>query len=183
MVARAPALQIVALLVACASPVWGQQAPSGDGASAELIRALRAIVDADPLRLARVCDRVGDGALLAALSPGTPTDARLQAVRATPWLREPHAALPPLLTLMGGRDPVLAPAAARSVLRIARRLDARGLRAMEVDPDALSPVAADLRALSERAHVRPDLRLMAVEAEAELVGVGAAPEPGGDGDG
>jgi hypothetical protein len=170
-------LVIAAVLIACASPVWGQTQGGGEAASPELARGLRAIADADPMRLARLCDRVGDSALLAALSPATPADVRLQAVRATPWLREPHAALPPLLVLVGGRDPALAPAAARAVLRIARRLDTRSLRAMEVDPDVLSPVAADLRALSTRAHLRPDLRLMAVEAEAELVGVGAAPEP------
>lgn len=126
----------------------------------------------DPMELARAVDRLGDDAVLARLAASQPRAARLAAVQAAPFLREPELALPALAELAAGRDPRLAPAAAASILAITRALDADALTRRESDPRALAPVRARLSALHADASARPDLRAAAAVAEAGLEAMG-----------
>jgi hypothetical protein len=125
-----------------------------------------AVADADPLELGRVVRSVPDAALLARLSNDRATEIRLAAVRATPWLRAPEAALAPLAELARGRDPDLAPAAALAAVTIARALEAQTLAAREVRAQDLAPALAGLDALAEDESARDDVaRAAAMSAE------------------
>ncbi|MCZ7678953.1 MAG: hypothetical protein M5U28_09450 [Sandaracinaceae bacterium] len=67
-----------------------------------------------------------------------------------------------------GRDPRLAPEAARSALAIATSLRADDLARREVDPAVLAPARASLAALAADATARSDLRVAAAMAVERL---------------
>lgn len=147
---RAPAVLACALLVT--------------SASAQPDDPLAAVIDADPVELARAVDRVGDDAVLERLAA-----AELLGVHASPYMAEPEVALPRLVELARGRDPWLAPAAMSAILTIAEGplLDAMDRR--EREPGSLEPVLTELRALEEDGTARADLRGAAALARAQLV--------------
>lgn len=122
---------------------------------------LRAAADRGPLELARVVDERGDGWVMAGLEPTRSVATRLAAVRAAPWMRAPEQALPALAGLAGGRDVVLAEAAASSLRNIAERLDAITLARREVRPAALAGASKALSAVVEDASARADVRVSA----------------------
>ena len=164
---RAPILAV--LLIAIATR----------GATAQAVDPLVAIGSSDPVALARIVERLGDDAVLARLAADdgadVSADARLAAVRASVALRAPERALEPLAAIALGRDPDLAPAAARSILVIARALDPRDLDAREVMRAELAPALAAIAQLAADETARPDLRRAAAIA-AELLGhLGIAP--------
>jgi hypothetical protein len=140
-------------------------------------KALLAIVDADPLELNRVVQRFGDGAILELLAPPTPILTQLAAVRASPWLRAPERALGALTELAAGRDPELAPAAARAALEIARQLDGASLARRECAPDELLDVLVRLQAIGARETVAPHVRAYAWAAAEQLIAAGVSPPP------
>jgi hypothetical protein len=142
----------------------------GDSASAA--KALLAIVDADPLALARVAQRFGDLAIVALLEPATDTMVRLAAVRTSPWLRAPERALARLAEIASGRDSELAPAAARAAQQISQQLDAEVLARRECLASELTAALIALRALGEREHTAPHVRAYAWAAAAQLVAAG-----------
>jgi hypothetical protein len=151
---------------------------SSAAASETAAGALLSVQDADPLELARVVHRYGDAAILALLAPTQPGDARLAAVRASPWLQEPERSLLPLCGLITSRDSELAPAAARAAWQITRALDALALARRELSPEELSGALAALQAASSQASVRPDLRRIAGAAAAQLAAAGVpTPKP------
>jgi hypothetical protein len=141
---------------------------TGTGAGAGLL----AVIDADPLELARVVQRHGDRALLQLLAPATETLVRLAAVRASPWLRAPERALATLSEIASGRDSELAPAAARAALRIAQQLDAAVLARRECLPGELTPALVALRALGERETAAPHVGAYARAAAEQLAAAG-----------
>ena len=138
-------------------------------------KALIAVVDADPLELARVVQRFGDGAILQLLAPATAFVTRLAAVRASPWLLAPERALGALSELAGGRDPDLAPAAARAALEIAQQLDPASLARRECAPVELRDVLARLQAIGAREAVAPHVRADAWAAAEQLIAAGVSP--------
>jgi hypothetical protein len=181
------ALLAVALGVRADEP---QQGSSGAGESAakrpSVAAQLLGVSTGDPLELARVVERVGDGAVIGALDAKQPTAVRLQAIRAARELRAPELALGALIAVMGGRDPLLAPGAGRSVRAIAHRLAHEELSVREASALQLRPHVAALRELAARAHLRADLQAMALEAVALLepllpASEGAAEADDGDG--
>ena len=141
-------------------------------------QALLAVQDADPLELARIVRRAGDAAVLRLLGSDQPTNVRLCAARSAPWLRSPEQALLPLALWLAGRDALLSEAAARATLRIAQGLDADTLARRDVAPADLRGAAAALQAAVDSTWLRADLRLLAAQAVAQLVGAGVpAPPP------
>jgi hypothetical protein len=138
---------------------------------------LVAVVDADPLELARVAQRFGDLAIANLLAPATETAVRLAAVRASPWLRAPERALAALAEIASGRDSELAPAAARAAQQIAQRLDAAALARRECLTVELTPALVVLRALGEREHAAPHVRAYAWAAAAQLIAAGVPLPP------
>lgn len=146
-------------------------------ATAQAADPLVAIGSSDPVALARVVERLGDDAVLARLAAevaedeatDVSADARLAAVRASVALRAPERALEPLAAIAAGRDPDLAPAAAHSLLVIARALDPRDLDAREVMRAELAPALTAIAQLAADETARPDLRRAAAIA-AELLG-------------
>ncbi len=130
--------------------------------------------DADPLELADLAARVGDDAVLQHLSPGNPVRQRLAAVAACGFLQAPELALPALAAISAGRDPDLAPLAARQALAIAQRLAQAGLATREILPASLAPARAALGAVASSALVRSDLRVAAAQA-AHLLGTLGVP--------
>jgi hypothetical protein len=137
-------------------------------ASAQSSDPLLAAHETDPLELARVVDRSGDEAILSRLTPETPIAVRAIAVVAATRMHAPETALPALVEIATGRDPDLAPRAMQSVLTIARSLDAASLDARESDRSELTVVQATFLALMTDESARPDLRLAARLAHAEL---------------
>jgi hypothetical protein len=148
------------------------------GASAQAPDPLVAAGTSDPLRLASIVDRIGDDAVLERLTgEEIAGDARLAAVRAAPRMQAPERALEPLAALAIGRDPDVAPAAALSMLEIARALDPRDLDAREVMREELAPARAAAARLAEDETARGDLR-RAAGIVVELLGaLGAAGAP------
>jgi hypothetical protein len=138
-------------------------------------KALIAIVDADPLELARVVQRFGDAAILRLLAPTTAFVTRLAAVRASPWLLAPERALGALSELAAGRDPDLAPAAARAALEIAQQLDPASLARRECAPIELRDALARLQAIGARDTVAPHVRADAWAAAEQLIAAGVSP--------
>jgi hypothetical protein len=133
---------------------------------------LAAVADADPLELARAVRDLGDDAVLQRLAPGRPVETRLAAIRSTPWMREPVLALDALARELSGRDPDLAPAAARAAARIAGGVDAPSLLRREIDPGELSAVRARLAAAGKNPLLRPDIRQQALQAAQMLAAAG-----------
>lgn len=148
-------------------------------ARAQDVDPLLAAGSADPVVLGRVLDRIGDDAVLARLAgEATPSHVRLAAIHAAPAMRGPERALEALAVIAIGRDPDLAPAAARSLLAIAIALDPRALDAREVMPSELTPARARIDRLAADASARPDIRRAAAIA-AEILGhLGVPPAEG-----
>lgn len=120
-----------------------------------------------PVELARWVDREGDAAVLDALTSAD-RQTRMLALRAAPWMHGPEAALGALAGLARGRDPVLAPEAARAAMRIALALDRDGLARREAVLADLQAAAATLDALADDDTARPDLRAAARAAATAL---------------
>ena len=134
--------------------------------------ALVAVASADPLDLDRVVARVGDPAVLALLERSRPRDVRLAAIRACPHLGAPERALDGLTDIAKGRDPLLAPAAALSLARIATALSLDALGRREASPAELAPVATKLDALIADGTARSDILRAAALAREALRGLG-----------
>jgi hypothetical protein len=132
------------------------QALSRDTA-AVLVRAL----DADELTFAATVARLGDDAVLAGVAQDKDSVLRLAATRATPYLTNRELALEPLTALAEGRDPDLAPAAARRLLAIAQGLALEDSSAREWSPREFQPAEERLMQLSAAATARRDIRLCA----------------------
>lgn len=138
---------------------------------------LVALGSSDPIALARAVDRIGDEGVIARLTEETAADVRLAAIRACPGLREPERALEPLAAIAIGRDPDLAPAAARAILEVARELDPQELDAREVMREELVPAREAIQRIVDDETARADLRRaagIAIEQLAHL-GIGAPP--------
>lgn len=133
-----------------------------------------AVADADPLELARVARRFGDRAVLERLAVGRPVVVQLAAARAAPSLRVPEASLPRLVELAGGRDSLLAPAAALSILRIVTDLTPDAVAAHEISLSELAAVRAGLAELAADESARADIRRASAIA-AELLGALSGP--------
>ena len=133
---------------------------------------LAAVTSADPMELARVVDRLGDGAVLDRLAEDSPRTVRLSAVRAARWMTGPELALAPLAELASGRDPLLAPEAARATRVIVEGLTADGLARREVEPASLSTARRRLAALAADESARSDLRAAAMIAADVLDALG-----------
>lgn len=144
---------LVLLFVACAATAAAQERAAAD--------PFVAVRDADPMELARAVDRHGDDAVLARLDERSPRDVRLAATRAARFMRSPELALERLARLAAGRDPILAPAAARAALFIATELDVDALASREVDPATLTQARALFAALEADETAREDLRAAA----------------------
>lgn len=156
------------VLGACAATAYAQAAltePAADPLTALL----------DPLDRARAAAQLGDAQVLARLTVArgehgavTNVERVLAAVQSAQWLDDASRALPALLELMPGRDPDLAPAAARAVVAIARGL-VQGKRVPEsVDAEQLKAWTAQLAVIEQNARVRSDIRLAATAAIALL---------------
>jgi hypothetical protein len=131
-----------------------------------------AVVDLDPMELARVVDRLGDDAVLARLADERPRALRSAACHAAPFMQQPELALLPLAELAAGRDPRLAPDAAAALRAVATALTPGGLARREVDPSSLAPARARLATLRADESARRDLRVVAEIADASLDALG-----------
>jgi hypothetical protein len=129
---------------------------------------LAAVADADPLELARHIDSHGDAIVVRGLHAEQPGQVRLAAVRAVPFMNAPWNVLQVLGEMLVGRDSELAPAAARSLLKVAERGDANSGFALELGADQLDKAIDALdRAASDRS-VRADIALAAGQASSML---------------
>jgi hypothetical protein len=126
----------------------------------------------DPLRLSRLVARCGDHAILSLLGAGQPGAVRLAAIGASRFLLAPESALGDLSELIGSRDSLLAPAAARAAVQIASGLDAEALSRREASTEQLGAVLLHLRKVAEMARVRGELRMMATVTADLLVAAG-----------
>lgn len=127
----------------------------------------------DPLDLARWAAELGPRDVLALVGTDHSALVRLRAVRALPSLPGHEYSLQALLPLLEGRDPDLAPAAARSALMIATSVTASlGLRG-EVDRTVLRECQRAYQEAADRGELRPDLALMAMQVAAQLAEVTA----------
>jgi hypothetical protein len=140
-------------------------APSAAGQSPD---PFVAVADANPLALGRVVDRLGDGEVVSRLDLDEPPMVQLAAARAARFMREPELALAPLAVLAAGRDPHVAPVAARAVHAIAVMLDASALVARERSAADLAPALDVLTTLANDETARPDIRRLAALAVDQL---------------
>jgi hypothetical protein len=153
------------LVALCEGPAAGvSAAPTGSPDTTPL----RSAVDADVMTVAEIAARIGDDAVLAALAQHADVMLRLAAVRSAPFLHAPAAALPELIALAQGRDPELAPAAARRVRAIAQALSVRPAGVREQYEETLAAALKALDALSADATAAHVVRLSAGEASALL---------------
>jgi hypothetical protein len=120
-------------------------------------------VDADDLDLASLATRLGDNAVLDSLADGKDTALRLAAVRATPFLNSQELALAPLAQIAQGRDPDLAPAAARRLVTIAQALELDNGAPRE-SASTFQDTELQLAGLAASTSTRRDIRLCAGEA-------------------
>jgi hypothetical protein len=116
-----------------------------------------AVPSQDPLELARVVDRLGDGAVIERLAADTAPGVCLSAIRAARFMHAPERALERLAEIGKGRDPVLAPAAMLAVWRIARSLRPDEILARESDPAIVERAIEHLRTLAADELARRDL--------------------------
>lgn len=133
-------------------------------ARADAQALLRAAVDADELDLAALSARIGDEPVLAALASRPEIALQLAALRAAPYLANPELALPALAEIAQGRDPDLAPAAARRAFQIAQMLELEDIAAREIEIEPLREAEQTLNQLSTSNIARVDVRLYAAEA-------------------
>jgi len=140
---------------------------------------LSAALAADDLTRATLTQRLGDTAVLAALAQHEDVMSRLAAVRCAPYMREPERALPALAELAAGRDPELAPAAARRLRPIAQQLALRAQAAEdERGGEALLAVQRALLELAAAPGVLAEVRSCAGQAAfllEQAAGVRTAP--------
>ena len=129
--------------------------------------ALAVTLDADPLDVARTAHQVGDARVLAVLASGTAIQ-KIAAIRATPFLVAPEAALAPLAAIAAGRDPDTAPEAARAVLTITRALTLEDLARREAELADLVAPRDTLRRLASDPSARGDIRRAAALATSAL---------------
>jgi hypothetical protein len=129
----------------------------------------------DPLERARAVAKLGDARVLSLLAVkrgehGAVTDAErvLAALPSLRWLADVAPAVPALIELMQGRDPDLAPAAARALVEAARALVENERVPESVSAEQIGAWTAQLAPLEQTARVRPDIRLAATEAIALL---------------
>jgi hypothetical protein len=144
-------------------------ARSDDSKSELRSDAFAVITDANPMKLARVVDRLGDNAVLARLGKDNPVEIRLAAVRASRWMRAPERALATLARLVSSRDSELAPAAARAAWYIASELNDDVLAEREVVPGVLSAVRNAFDRAADNAVLRADIKLLAAQTAEALV--------------
>jgi hypothetical protein len=145
----------------------------------EYDRRSELLVASDPLDRARLVAAIGDAAVLAWLTGqgGASVAEQLAAVRASAWLADPSAALGPLVALLGGRDPDLAPSAALALERIGQRLALEEPACEACAPEAIASASDALSKLADNPRLRPDLRLRALTASAQLASARARFEP------
>jgi hypothetical protein len=153
----------------CRLAAWGMSvlalgAPAATMAASTSESTLRAAVDSDELALAALTARIGDNAVVQALADDRDAQRRLAAVRAAPYLHEVAIALQPLAAIAQGRDPELAPAAARRALQIAQALALQDPSVGELTRDAIEPASHALRTLAGSDGTSRELRLCAAEA-------------------
>lgn len=142
----------------------------------DLDATLALVSDGDPLEVARIVAQAGDDAVLASLAPEAGADAMVHAIGAARWLQAPEAALSRLAAIAGGRDPDLAPAAAREAHRICGALDGSGVAGRDItSPEELWGVVAALRLVADDATAREDIRRLTALAGHELTA--ELPEP------
>ncbi|HEX4353829.1 MAG TPA: hypothetical protein VHZ95_12960 [Polyangiales bacterium] len=132
------------------------------------VALLTRAVDAGELDLASLVARLGDAALLDAIVDGKSSVLMLAAVRGAPYLRDPERALEPLAAIVEGRDPDLAPSAARRALAIAQALELSDGSARELSASSLRSAEQRFDAIAKRATARTDIRLYAAETAALL---------------
>lgn len=147
---RVRLLGLVALVLGLAPPLPATAQPARD--------PFASAATADPLDLARLAHAEGDGAVLERLADDRPFATRLAAIRATPHLSAPEAALPALARIASGRDADLAPAAALAALRIARDLGAFDLERREAPLPPLREARAAFARLAGDEAARADIR-------------------------
>jgi hypothetical protein len=131
-------------------------------AAPEASALLSAALQADDLTRATLVQRLGDAAILAALAQHEDGSARLAAVRCSPYLREPARALSSLAEIAAGRDPELAPAAARRARTIAQQLATA--QTVHEDRALLTDAQRSLEAVSDSPKALRELRLNTGEA-------------------
>ncbi len=136
------------------------------------IDPLVAIVDADPLELSRVAQRLGDRAVIERLAPKHKVEVRLAAIRAVPYLRAPELALSALTPIVIARDGVLAQAAARAVWSIVGALSHDTLESRETLAVDLTQVTREVTRIASLTSLRADLRAQLNAAAAMLAGMG-----------
>jgi len=131
-------------------------------AAAEASAFLSAALQADDLTRATLAQRLGDAPIVAALAQHEDGIARLAAVRCSPHLREPERALSSLAEMAAGRDPELAPAAARRARTIAQQLAIA--QAVHEDRELVTTAHSSLQVLSDSPHALREVRLNAGQA-------------------
>jgi hypothetical protein len=129
----------------------------------------------DPLECARTVAKLGDARVLSLLAVkrgdhGAVIDAErvLAALPSVRWLADVAPAVAALIELMRGRDPDLAPAAARALVDAARALVENERVPESVSAEQIGAWAAQLAPLEQDPRIRPDIRLAATEAIALL---------------
>ena len=155
------------LCLAAAIALAAQQAFAGPSAH-DTSATLRAAVDADDLALAALVAQLGDDAVLSALTQHEDVALRLAALRGAAYLRTSALALPALIEIASGRDPDLAPLAARRVRAISQTIALERQRTPEGEASSLDEPRKALSALSEAEGTRADIRIAAGEAAALL---------------
>jgi hypothetical protein len=141
-------------------------------ASAQPADPLASIADADPMTIARTVDRIGDAEVLARLAQSQPRAVQVAAMRAVPFMDGPEAALPSLTEVAAGRDPHLAPEAARALLDATEGLTAEGLARREADLGELTETASRLERIADDETARADLRAACALAAGRLRALG-----------
>ena len=155
-------LCLAAAIVLAAQQVFA--GPSTQDPSA----ALRAAVDAEDLALAALVAQLGDDAVLSALTQHEDVPLRLAAVRATAYVRASALALPALIEIASGRDPDLAPVAARRARALSQAIALERGRRVESEFSTVEDLRKALSALSASEGTRADIRVAAGEAAALL---------------
>ncbi|MDB4985661.1 MAG: hypothetical protein JWN04_839 [Myxococcaceae bacterium] len=122
----------------------------------------------DELGVARVAEEAGDVTLRAYLLEPVPRQRALIAVRASVHARAPEALLEPLAKLACGRDPALAPEAARASYEIASRLAVDELSAREVLRGDLGAARTALQCVEEKPPPRADIVALLTQVRAAL---------------
>jgi hypothetical protein len=122
----------------------------------------------DEISLARLAEERGDAALRARLRDTTQRTATLIAVRASPHARAPEALLVALAQLACGRDPVLAPEAARALFQSTARLSSSALSGREVLRSDLASARDALACSDKKPLPRADIRSLISHVRAAL---------------